>query len=161
MITQSELKRLLHYDPETGLFTWLVNCGPRKVGDNAGSIKIGYISIRIKKHDYLAHRLAWLYMTGKMPSKYIDHINGKRDDNRFVNLREAEPSENSCNAKTYSHNKSGVKGVSYHKKRKEYHATICKKGKKHFVGWFKSLDEARVAIQAARKNIHGEFANHG
>ncbi|MFW4291481.1 HNH endonuclease [Salmonella enterica subsp. enterica serovar Paratyphi C] len=47
---------------------------------------MGYIRIYINKKWYLAHRLAWLYVTGKWPINVIDHINRNKADNRFINL---------------------------------------------------------------------------
>ena len=76
MLTQAKLKEVLHYDPETGDFTWQVstaNC--IKVGALAGSKdSYGYHKIAIKGKTYKAHRLAWLYTHGEFPEDAIDHI---------------------------------------------------------------------------------------
>ena len=109
MITQEYLKSVLSYDPETGIFTWKYRQGliGKKISWNtrysekqAGTIDpVGYLGIAIEYKRYYAHRLAWLYMTGELPKKYIDHLNGNKSDNRFLNLREATNSENQQNQK--------------------------------------------------------------
>ena len=70
MLTQAELKRQLHYNPETGIFTRLVSTARRiKVGDVAGfNSGQGYLQICVNYTTYPAHRLAWLYCHGSMPN---------------------------------------------------------------------------------------------
>lgn len=89
-ILQKRLKELLHYDPETGVFTWLRREGKSRAvsvfnsnyaGKVAGNIQTDssghkQISIYFDKKAHKAHRLAWLYVYGKMPKGIIDHING-------------------------------------------------------------------------------------
>jgi len=88
-ITQEKLKEEMHYDPETGLFTWLISRAKRvKVGDIAGGKNNnGCILITLFGQRYLAHRLAFLYMTGSLPSDQIVHINQAKDDNSWTNIR--------------------------------------------------------------------------
>lgn len=57
-----------------------------------------YMSLKIKGVAYLIHRLLWKVHTGSDPRGVIDHINGIRDDNRLVNLRDVHPTVNAMNA---------------------------------------------------------------
>lgn len=59
-MTQEELKQLLHYDPDTGDFTWRLTQGRKTAGDKAGSLHCGhgYWCIGFMYKVYLAHRLA-------------------------------------------------------------------------------------------------------
>lgn len=99
MITQEELKESLHYDPDTGIFTWRKSKGPAKKGTVAGKIYKShpYIKIGVCRHSIDAHRLAWLYVYGEWPTMDIDHINRDPTDNRICNLRHVSRSENNRN----------------------------------------------------------------
>jgi len=112
-ITIERLRELMHYDPQTGLFRWLVT---RARGALAGSIagwtdEHGYVVIKVDRKRYFASRLAWFYMTGAWPEKEIDHRNCVHNDNRWENLREASRSQNAFNIRLRSDNKFRIKGV--------------------------------------------------
>lgn len=157
MITQDELKKFLKYNPDTGVFTWIVYTGGNiKKGAIAGSRRPnGYIDIRINRTGYLAHRLAWLYMNGEFPKKEIDHINRNKSDNSFCNLREASSSQNHFNREKQKNNTSGFKGVT--PKDNGYQAQATFKGKHIHLGWFKTPEEASKVYQKFIKENHGEF----
>ena len=98
MITQEELKRILNYDPETGLWTWLISRGRAIAGNIAGSYStLGYLYIKIDGQSYIGARLAWLYMTGEWPEDEIDHINRIPSDDRWVNIRMVDRTGNTQN----------------------------------------------------------------
>lgn len=108
-ITQERLKALFEYSPATG---WFRDRGTgERVGHGHG---LGYRAIGVDYKKFLEHRLAWLYMTGSWPENDIDHINGRKDDNRWKNLREATRSENNLNKSVRRDNRSGHPGVSRH-----------------------------------------------
>jgi hypothetical protein len=99
-LDQASLKDWLHYDPETGEFTW-ARAGHRGykpvVNTKAGSITRGHRVIRINKRGYFAARLAWLYMTGEWPEMDMDHINRDGTDDKWHNLRDVSRSTNCFN----------------------------------------------------------------
>jgi hypothetical protein len=117
-LTQSELKRQLHYDPDTGIFTWKVKKQRVNIGDVAGNLNklSGYINIKLNGIQYKAHRLAWLYMEGYFPEHHIDHKFGIKDDNRWNKIKHVTRSCNMQNQKINSRNTSGFPGVSWHKR---------------------------------------------
>lgn len=159
MLTQSELKSQLHYDPETGIFTRIVSTSNRvKVGDIAGrKHNFGYLQIQVNGKLYLSHRLAWLYVYGEFPLNDIDHINMIRDDNWIENLREATRSENLFNRGSNKTNTSGFKGVSFNKASNKWVAQAKLNGKKQGLGYFSTPELASEAYQAFTTKHHGEF----
>ena len=161
MISQSELKQMLHYCPETGVFTRLLRKQGAAQGSVAGCITVdGYIHIRINEKNYKAHRLAFLYMTGSWPDDQIDHINGRKDDNRFINLRSVSGSINSKNQKKPKNNSSGSVGVYWMKKTSNWMARICINNKLLFLGNFDNFFDAVCARRAAELQ-HNFHPNHG
>ena len=105
MLTAEYLRSIIDYDPETGIFRWKAasaSIGGMWGGGYPGSIagcqgSDGYWVISVSCHNYLAHRLAWLWVVGDFPAMAIDHIDRDRSNNRWVNLREATRSQNSLN----------------------------------------------------------------
>jgi hypothetical protein len=157
MLNAERLRELLAYDPETGEFT---NRGRRgntgRAGKAAGSRNSrGYVTVSIGGYNYLAHRLAWIYVTGTWPVAEIDHINGDGADNRFANLREATRGENARN-RARQNNTSGFKGVVGRGTRWE--AKIYYDGREIYLGTFATPEEAHAAYAKAALEHHGEFA---
>jgi hypothetical protein len=164
-ITQNYLKNVLIYNPETGVFTWKNRdswpnfMNSRLAGKEAGCINTsGYTVIRLHENLYLAHRLAWLYMTGSWPEKEIDHKNSVKSDNRFKNLRNATHAQNKYNCGLSSRNKSGFKGVSWSKVMEKWHSQIVIKGQYFSLGYFTEPEEAHRAYMNKSKQHHGEYS---
>jgi hypothetical protein len=161
MITQADLKALLHYDPETGVFTWAKyrNCFAR-AGQKAGYQRAdGYLVFTLSGHgQFLGHRLAWLYVTGAWPDEMIDHVNGDPSDTRFVNLRPATRSQNMMNMALPPSNTSGVKGVSWNRRHQRWEAYITLNRKQMKLGTYRELTDAAQARKAAEQRLFGEFA---
>ena len=153
-LTQERLKELLEYNPETGAFVWRFARGPRGAGAIAGSVgNRGYLVIRIDFKIYLAHRLAFLYMTGRWPTADTGHINCIRNDNRWTNLREATRGQNNANRGLTKQNKSGFKGVSWNSQNKKWVAHILHT----YIGSFDDPREAHSAYCEAAMKLHGSY----
>ncbi len=153
------LKQVLSYAPTTGVFRWRSALNSRALpGRIAGSAySRGARIIRIDGRRYLAHRLAWLYVHGEWPADEIDHRNGNPDDNRIANLRDASCRQNSQNRKLPRNNSSGFKGVSWHKKRRRWVATIMCNGRARALGRFLRKEDAAAAYDTAATELFKDF----
>lgn len=154
MLTQSRLKELLSYDPETGLFIRLFTITRHKAGSISGSPQNkGYVQIMIDTRNYLAHRLAWLYVYGEFPKGQIDHINRIKTDNRIVNLRDVDNSINQLNNGVRKHNSSGVTGVMKDTRSNKWVVQLIFDNKRHYLGSYKTIDEAKLARETKEKEL--------
>ena len=154
------LNEALSYCPETGLLTWRVARGRCAAGSPAGcDTERGYISVRVNSINLYAHRVAFEIMTGRKP-EFIDHINGVRSDNRWINLREVTRSENGMNMKKPATNRSGVIGVFWNTGKGKWTARIKINQKTKHLGDFNDFKEAVTARKDAEQEL-GFHRNHG
>jgi len=155
-ITHAELLELLNYNPETGVFTWIKTYTTYAVkGKRAGGYEQdGYRRIKIKGKSYKEHRLAWFYVHNTWPKDQIDHINGKRDDNRLTNLREATTKENHQNRHSNRTSTSKYLGVSLDSRSGKYKVGITVNKVRTHIGYFATEEEAFAAYSKAKQALH-------
>ena len=93
----------------------------------------------------------------------VDHIDGNSLNNQKSNLRPCTRSQNQWNSRLNSNNTSGVKGVSWYKKRSLWVAHIGVLGKRKTLGYFDEKEAAALAYDNAARSLFGEFAktNYG
>jgi hypothetical protein len=71
-LTQAELMEVLDYNQFNGEFHWIKRRQGVQIYNIAGAVnKIGYRCIMINFKQYLAHRLAFLWMTGSFPPDQV------------------------------------------------------------------------------------------
>jgi len=166
LLTQEELKRLISYDPDTGVFKWRINRSNKvKAWHVAGTTQLmnnkkKYMRIKIHNRKYFSHRLAHLYITGEWPKDQMDHINGDGTNNKWCNLRAVNISENMHNYRMPVTNTSGIVGVSRDIQANRWSAYIHINNKQIKIGRFVSIFDA----VCARKNAelrYGFHTNHG
>ena len=158
MLTQDELKALLDYDSETGVFTWKrIGKFHKQQGKEAGTLDIdGSIRIQLNGRRYLAHRLAWLYQYGCFPPNLLDHKDCVRSNNAINNLRKATYYENALNQAVRKNNKLGLRGVvQISNERFSTKATF--QGKQTYLGTFNTPEEASLVYREFCSKNHGEF----
>lgn len=173
MLDPDFIRRLVSYNPETGILYWnsrtpdmFVNpskCSQwntRYAGkealpnvDNNGYKRGSIMNMRV-----LAHRAIWTIYHGEAPNGPIDHINGDRIDNRIVNLRMTDVLGNNRNAALRKDNSSGVSGVRF--RNGKYSASVRNEGKKVHLGVFLDLSSAKESVDRYRSNL-GYSTGHG
>lgn len=171
------LRQLLRYDPETGKLFWLERTiqffmgqtRPPKDGQKAWNGRYagkqaftatdshGYHHGAIFNVTHRAHRVAWAIQTSSWPDDEIDHINLAKNDNRWINLREATRTQNNRNLPGHRDTASGFKGVSWHSRDQLWVARICADRKQITIGYFKVAEDAQAAYAAESARLHGKY----
>lgn len=166
------LRECFSYDPESGFLAWLPR--PRehfssygawrswstRYGGSMAGPGVGGDHRRVeitfggKRVGLLVHRAIWAIVTGEWPLSEIDHINRVRDDNRWVNLREATDAEQSWNRSMAANNTSGFVGVSWHKPLRKWRTQIQVNTRKRHIGYFPTRELAYEAYLAAKARLH-------
>lgn len=163
VLTQKRLKTLFSYNSANGLFTRIKTTGNRgKVGKvlDTPCDSRGYLKIGIDGYSYYTHRLAWLYMTGEFPDNSIDHVDHNKENNKWLNLREATHKVNGQNRGLSSNNTSGIHGVCWRKDRSKWVVYIGDGKSRENLGNYSNLLDA-VSIRKSRENSLGYHPNHG
>jgi len=154
-LTAARLRELLHYDAESGVFSWL-GVAPhsrRKPGSSPPTNAKGYCILRVDGEKHLAHRLAYLYAHGRWPDGHVDHINGNKRDNRIDNLRAVTCSLNNQNIRqARRHSKTGILGVR--KEGNGFTARLKVGGKSLHIGSFPTAEQAYTAYVQAKRRLH-------
>lgn len=140
------LKSILKYHPHNGIFVWKVSRGRRKRGDLANSSREPYSQIKIDGKLYMAHRLAYYYVTGIDPvGLVIDHIDCNRHNNAFANLRAVTVAENNANRA------KPARDCTYRRGRWEAQFTL--KGRHYYCGVFSTMEAAQQAAVELRSSL--------
>lgn len=175
MPSQEYLRQRLAYDPDTGFVTWKdrplddfpsraahASWQGRFPGKRAGSYGKGndYVALRFQSRAVSLHRVIWVYMTGRLPDGDIDHINGNKRDNRWLNLRDVTRSVNMQNAPLRSDNRSGTQGVFWCENLGRWRSMISVNGRRVYLGYHEALADAVLARKTAERK-YGYHPNHG
>lgn len=182
VISPAYLRQLIDYNPETGELTWRPRTPDMFTEGDAGyrrartpehkcanwnaklAGKPAFTSFttqgyrqgtirQIRASPLKAHRVAWAIYHGEWPDGVIDHINGDRADNRIANLRDIPQTLNLRNAKRPRNNTSGYPGISWFTQTSRWHVRVPGHNGTGHVGFFKTLDEAVAARDAAREGL--------
>lgn len=122
--------------------------------------KRAYTRYKIKEGKIISLQLSCLVM-GRFEGKdnlKVDHINGNTLDNRKENLRITTHQQNMMNRGANKRTKSGVTGVHYLPKYNRWNAVITVNKTTHYLGTFKTKEDAIKARKAAEKEYFGEYA---
>ena len=124
-------------------------------GVKAGTIKAGYVIIKIDGKLYNASRLIWMYVHGEDPGELqIDHINRIKNDDRIENLRTVTHQQNHWNRSSDKNSSSKYPGVSWNQFHKKWLSRIGVDGKEIYLGLYDTEEEAHEVRQAAKEKYH-------
>lgn len=156
-ITQEALRAFFDYDQLSGVLTYKIGKGARRVaGARAGSVsKDGYRLVKFDGVTIMACHIIWCWMTGKWPENEVDHKNLVRHDDRWENLREASRAQN-CSNRRKKVSAYGYRGVRKNKNR--FMARIGVEGKYLYLGTYDTAEEAARAYDVGAVKHHQEFA---
>jgi len=144
---------------------YLVSNHGRVIGKHKRMLKFdvrkGYHTVTFFKENagkhFDVHRLVGMaFIENPDNKKFIDHIDGNRQNNHWTNLRWCTSKENCANRGPNKKCKTGMKGVRVCGNR--FGAAIVIDGKSQWLGVFDTKEEASAAYFAVAKAIHGEFA---
>ena len=154
-MTQSRLKRLVRYNPATGIM--YAKATGKPLGTVSGK---GYLAVQLGVQVYAVHVLAWVYMYGKKAKGVVDHIDHDKTNNRRSNLRDVSQLSNSRNRSMSKSNKSGYTGVFWDDSKKGWIANIRVDGKYRNLGCYRTVEDA-VKARDAGNRTHEFHVNHG
>lgn len=137
-----------------GELIWLNGKNKDKIAGTITKNKYRQISINNKR--YYAHTITFAIHYNYIP-KLIDHKDRNKLNNNINNLREATVLLNTINRGLDKTNTSGVKGVTLFKRTGKYTAQIKIKGKKIHLGYFNSLEEAKIVRINAEKQYWNDI----
>lgn len=160
-MTQDELLSIFTYEPDTGLLRR--HSGGRKPYPWRRTGKDGrYLVCTIGTKNIYLHRAVFLYHHGYLPEQ-VDHVDRDTTNNRVENLRAATNAENQYNGRRKSNNRSGAKGVVFHKacKSKPWQAKIVVDKRTVSLGYYATVEQASNAYEQGAKQFAKAFAFRG
>lgn len=160
-MSPEQVRAKYNYDPETGTITFAARPagGPCEVGDTVGGVnKEGYLRTKSGGRQYMIHQLAYCHFHGEWAPEQIDHIDGNRRNNCISNLRAATCAQNNQNRGIAVSNSSGVQGVSWCSRTKQWKAYIRRDFRKgsgsYHLGYYDNLEDAKFARECAKEALH-------
>lgn len=114
----------------------------------------GYAATRHNGKNTIFHDIAF---PNRSKDQLVDHINGKRLDNRIENLRIVNRQQNRTNSGIRSNNTSGHTGVAWDKSKRKWVAQIQIGGKAKFLGRYTDIEKAIKARTEAEEKYFGEY----
>jgi hypothetical protein len=156
-VTAEYARKILNYDPETGIFTWRERPGRTCViGAVASAVQKGRNTVTLGGTRFQASNVAWLYVYGEWPDFEVDHRDRDKFNDAIGNLRSSTTMKNMMNMGKTARNTSGFKGVSPHGDR--FVVWIRADGYKYYLGRFRQADHGAAVYRIAAAGMHAEFS---
>ena len=127
--------------------------------DKDGYLRVNLYEDAIRKTHQVHRLVANAFIDNPDDKLCVDHKDNDKTNNHISNLRFATSKENSQNRKLSSRNTSKVKGISFNKKAKKWHAQIMIDGISIHIGLFANLEDAKIARVNRANEAFGEYTN--
>lgn len=157
-LTQELLKKYLHYNTETGVFTNRISRNCVEKGSIAGWQLQGYLYTSIGCVSYALHVLAWFYEYGVWPKGEVDHKNHIKDDNRICNLRDVTKALNGRNLPRIKGTQNKHTGL-YAQPNGKFAVAVSFNGVQNYLGVY--FEKEALQVRDAAYKEHGYHPNHG
>lgn len=165
------IRSIFEYNPETGVLLWskrndVPSWWNTRYSGKAPTArdKLGYLRAKISRDGWSgyvsAHRICFFIYHGYVPD-VVDHIDGDVGNNKIGNLRAADFKTNTWNRGGNKGTETGYKGVKVIRKKGKlsgYVALIGHDGKREYLGFFKSAEDARDAYIKREGELRVEYA---
>ena len=159
MLTQDRLKERVHYDPETGCFTWQTGS---RAGEVAGTVHDhrGHLKLGIDCERHLLHRLAVLYMSGCMPTGPVYHADRNPSNNAWSNLLASDIASDAQSQPARSSGRPSPRKGTIYAQGDQWQVTIRdpRTGRVTNLGVFKTIEEAHAAYCDADRKCKDDGA---
>ena len=109
---------------------------------NKSGYKYVTLSVNNKKKNIAIHKLVANAFLGHNPCGYdmtIDHIDGNKQNNHFLNLQEISSTDN---VRKYFYDKNKKIGVCFNKAHNLYQSRISINKKRYLIGYFEKEEDA-------------------
>lgn len=144
-----------------GSVVWTNSKYKRKKGYLCGCVdEKGYQKMVLPSgRNVRGHQVSYFLFMNTWPDKYVDHIDGNRLNNNPSNLRLVDDFGNSRNSRS-TKNKTGYQGVSVSsgKNKNLYKSEIMIDGKRKYLGYFKTAEEAHEAYKLASIKLFKNYS---
>lgn len=148
------LRELFCYDPGTGFLTRRIKHFGRPAGASVGTLNtLGYLVASADRKLLYVHRIAWALQSGAWPIAEIDHIDGCRSNNSWLNLRDVDRAMNVQNRHAADRD-SGTGLLGAFRARGRFESKIRVRGVLHRLGRFGTAEEAHAAYIEAKRRLH-------
>lgn len=112
------------------------------------------INVNGERRNLFLHRL----LMNPPDGLEVDHKDRNGLNCRRENMRLATRAQNCWNRRRPRDGSNPYRGVYQLKTQKQWNARICVQGRKIYLGYFESAEEAARAYDSAAREHHGEFA---
>lgn len=124
-----------------------------------GYIQFGDTNDNGKKK--LIHRILYEKYYGPIPDKLqVNHINGKKDDNRINNLELVTHQQNKQYSEKYKTNTSGEKNINLCKRSNKWRVEIQTNNKTNSYGRFEKIEDAIKKRDEVIKELNNKGHKH-